>query len=294
MLAKSFRATASGFACKRISQCTLGRTASQLKMLPPIGYVNLGLLDYRESLILQKQLSRLRISEIYSGLQNTRVPPSQRRLTDLIMLVEHPPVFTNGRRNHGKVSEHEIQRLQSLGCDYVETNRGGEITFHGPGQLVVYPSVYLRDHHLGAKCYVEGLENAVVETCARLGVEARAIAGYPGVWVTPDQKVAALGTHVQRYVTSHGFALNCTTDMRWFEEIVPCGLEGKTAVSLKDVLRQKGKDDKEPSVEDVAPVVLGSFAQVFGCQVRPLEELSPTTFETVQSLLQELSRTQTK
>ncbi|KAJ1827477.1 hypothetical protein LPJ56_001642 [Coemansia sp. RSA 2599] len=291
MLARSFRSISDGFASKRISQCTLGRTSAQLESLPPIGYVDLGRLDYEASLSLQKQLCRLRIDEIYAGPRSTRVAADRRRLTDLIMLVEHPPVFTNGRRNHGKVSQEEIQRLRSLGCGYVETNRGGEITFHGPGQLVVYPSVYLRDHHLGTKCYVEGLENTVVETCARLGVEAQAIAGFPGVWVSPSQKVAALGTHVQKYVTSHGFALNCTTDMRWFNQIVPCGLEGKTAVSLQHVLKQAGNPAaQEPTVEAVTPVVLSSFAQVFGCQVRPLQELSLATFETVQNLLQDISK----
>ncbi|KAJ1848161.1 Arp complex subunit, partial [Coemansia sp. RSA 486] len=284
-----FKSIANGFASARISQCTLGRTPAQLETLPSIGYINLGRVDYQTALVLQKQLSRQRISDIYAGPQNTRVEAGKRRLTDFILLVEHPPVYTNGRRNHGKVSKDEIQRLQSLGSQYVETNRGGEITFHGPGQLVVYPSVYLRDHHLGTKCYVEGLENTVVETCARLGVDANAIRGFPGVWVSSTKKVAALGTHVQKYVTSHGFALNCTTDMKWFRQIVPCGLEGKSAVSLEQVVVQNGSCVERPTVEAVTPVVLSSFAQVFGCQVRPLQELSPATFGAVQSLLQQIS-----
>ncbi|KAJ2396042.1 hypothetical protein GGI05_001307 [Coemansia sp. RSA 2603] len=287
MLAQRFKSIANGFAAKSLSQCTLGRSANQLKDLPPVGYINLGIVDYRVALSLQKQLCRQRIDEIYSGPHRQRSDPGERRLSDTIILLEHPPVYTNGRRNHGKVGDAEIDRLRQLECDYVETNRGGEITFHGPGQLVVYPSLYLRDHHLGTKCYVEGLENTVVETCARVGVKAEALKGFPGVWVSPTQKVAALGTHVQKYVTSHGFALNCTTDMRWFEEIVPCGLEGRTAVSLQSIVKKNnsGEAPVDVSVESITPTVLGSFAQVFGCDVRPLEEVSRNTFELILEIL---------
>ncbi|KAJ2828368.1 hypothetical protein IWW50_001423, partial [Coemansia erecta] len=165
------------------------------------------------------------------------------------------------------------------------TNRGGEITFHGPGQLVGYPNLYLKDHFLATKCYVEGLEHTIVETCARYGVEAKGVRGFPGVWTSPTQKVAALGTHVQRYVTSHGFALNCTTDMKWFREIIPCGLEGKTAISLQTLVEQHNHSGCDASVDAVLPVLVQSFANVFGCNVEPLERVSPVTFDFIQGLL---------
>ncbi|KAJ1937360.1 hypothetical protein FBU59_004772, partial [Linderina macrospora] len=180
-------------------------------------------------------------------------------------------------------SEHE--RLQSLGCEYFETDRGGEITFHGPGQLVAYPSMYLQDHFLGTKCYVKGLENVVIESCAQFGVDADRLEGFPGVWTSETEKVAALGTHVRRYVTSHGFALNCTTDLKWFNEIVPCGLEGKTATSLQAVLAARGKT-VDVSVETVLPTVIDSFSKVFACDVKPLEETSPWTYGVLQDLLE--------
>ncbi|KAJ2783094.1 hypothetical protein H4R18_001915 [Coemansia javaensis] len=259
---------------------TLGRTAAQLAGVPPVGYVYLGVVPYRAALEMQRQLCRRRIDEIQSGRART--------LSDALILLQHPPVYTNGRRNRGRVPAAEAARLRALGADYVETNRGGEITFHGPGQLVGYPSMHLRDHHLGARCYVEGLENTVVGACARFGVAARAIPGFPGVWASPAEKVAALGTHVQRYVTSHGFALNCTTDMRWFREIVPCGLEGRTAVSLQSlVARQPGGPGPDPSVDAAVPAVVDSFGAAFRCAVRPLAEVSPATLDAIQELLQQ-------
>ncbi|KAJ2343409.1 hypothetical protein GGH92_004928 [Coemansia sp. RSA 2673] len=274
------------FISPKISQCTLGRSAAQLSSLPPIGYIYLGNVSYAKALDMQKQLCRKRIDEIYAGPHNSRIPRGTRTLADSLILLEHSPVYTNGRRNHGVLSVDEITRLRKLGCDYVETNRGGEITFHGPGQLVAYPNLYLKDHHLGTKCYVKGLEHTIVEACARLGIDADVVDGFPGVWVSHTQKVAALGTHVQKYVTSHGFALNCTTDMKWFDEIVPCGLEGRSATSLASVLARQGRSEVDSSIGAVLPTVIDSFKAVFGCDVLPLEEVSPETYAMIRQLLE--------
>ncbi|KAJ2745267.1 hypothetical protein GGI20_002290 [Coemansia sp. BCRC 34301] len=273
------------FVSSKIGQCTLGRSAAQLSSLPPIGYIYLGKVSYAKALEMQKQLCRQRIDEIYAGPHLSSVPRQSRMLADSLILLEHSPVYTNGRRNHGTLSADEISRLRKLGCDYVETNRGGEITFHGPGQLVAYPNIYLKDHGLGAKCYVKGLELTIVEACARLGIDADVVDGFPGVWVSQTQKVAALGTHVQKYVTSHGFALNCTTDMKWFGEIVPCGLQGKSATSLARVLTKQGRADIDASVDAVTPTVIESFKAVFGCDVLPLEQVSPKTYAAIKQLV---------
>ncbi|KAJ2709976.1 hypothetical protein H4R19_003980 [Coemansia spiralis] len=259
--------------------CALGRSAEQQARLPAVGYVYLGEVPYSKALEMQRQLCRRRIDEIHN---------QQRTLSDALILLQHPPVYTNGRRNRGKLSAAEIARLRGLGSEYVETDRGGEITFHGPGQLVAYPSVCLKDHFLGAKCYVDGLERTVVEACARVGVAAAAVPGFPGVWTSPSEKVAAVGTHVKRFVTSHGFALNCTTDMKWFREIVPCGLEGRTAVSLQTLVarQQGGSGAAAVGVDAMVPTVVSSFARVFGCDVRPLEAVSPATLRAIHELLQ--------
>ncbi|KAJ2305495.1 hypothetical protein IWW55_001903 [Coemansia sp. RSA 2706] len=245
------RAFGTAFA-KSSGECTLGRSAEQLSRLPTIGYVYLGQVPYHKALEMQQQLCRARIDELYALPPAARADRSNRKYSDALILLQHPPVYTNGRRNRGKLTPEEIARLRDLDCDYFETNRGGEITFHGPGQLVGYPNLYLKDHHLATKCYVEGLENTIVETCARFGIAAKSMPGFPGVWTSPTQKVAALGTHVQRYVTSHGFALNCTTDMKWFREIVPCGLDGKTAVSLQTLVERQWSG-QDASVDAVLP-----------------------------------------
>ncbi|KAJ2861108.1 hypothetical protein GGI22_002539 [Coemansia erecta] len=264
------------FACKEISACTLGRTAAQLSRVPAVGYVNLGPgVGYRAALELQQRVVRARIDDAH------------RTLADVVFLLQHTPVYTNGRRNRGKMAPAALERLG--GAEFVETSRGGEITWHGPGQLVVYPVLDLRSHRLAMRCFVEGLENTVIETCARLSIGARRMAGFPGVWTSDTHKVAALGTRCQRYVTSHGVALNCAPDLRWFARIVPCGLHGKTATSLRQILLDRHVDpaavEQRTSVASVVPLVLDSFATVFGCNVVPLEQLSPNTFAAVQDIL---------
>ncbi|KAJ1663343.1 hypothetical protein IW140_001890 [Coemansia sp. RSA 1813] len=271
------------FASKKISDCTLGRTAMQLSKVPSVGYIYLGAnIGYCKALELQQRFVRKRIDQIYASVQSR--PKDDNRLVDVVFLLQHAPVYTNGRRNHGKMTDAEIERLLCGGqAEYVETNRGGEITFHGPGQLVVYPVMHLRDHYLATRCFVEGLENTVIETCARYAVGAHRLPGFPGVWTSDTQKVAALGTRCQRYVTSHGVALNCSTDLQWFGRIIPCGLDGKTATSLERILRNRyATAETHTSVECVLPVVLDSFATVFGCDIVPLEQLSPTTFSEIQ------------
>ncbi|KAJ2652903.1 hypothetical protein GGH99_007565 [Coemansia sp. RSA 1285] len=289
------------FAAKRADDCMLGRTPAQLARTPPIGYVYLGAgIEYLKALELQQWLVRKRIDEIHGqhqqpGKQQNKEAWKDRKYPDVLLLLQHAPVYTNGRRNRGKLAAAEIKRLCKSGdyAEYVETSRGGEITFHGPGQLVVYPIMHLRDHSLGARCFVDGLENSVIETCARFAVDAHRMAGFPGVWASDTQKIAALGTRCQRYVTSHGVALNCTTDLRWFDRIVPCGLDGKVATSLEHILLHRcddGSGDRtaskpDVSVNSVLPVMLDSFASAFGCDVVPLERLSPATFSEIQTKL---------
>ncbi|KAJ1935218.1 hypothetical protein GGF37_006075, partial [Kickxella alabastrina] len=251
-----------------------------LQSLPPMGYLDLGTVPYLQALHIQTRFNQLRIANLANLAKPSSQPDKQPKLTDTLFLLQHPPVYTNGLRNRGKLPPSEIQRLRSLGSEYVETGRGGEITFHGPGQLVLYPSVFLRNHHLGVKCYVEGLENTVVDACMRLGVKAQPWEGFPGVWVG-GRKVAAVGSGVKRYVTLHGLALNCSTDMRWFQHIVPCGLEGKEAVSLEQILARRVE------AQELVPHILSSFSCVFNCDLLPLHELSPLTHQTIVGLVDE-------
>lgn len=155
---------------------------------------------------------------------------------DVLLLTEHEPVYTLGRRgtsrNHLLESEAEIRRQ---GFDLFEVERGGDITFHGPGQLVGYPILDLRPFRPDVHYYLRQLEGVLIDTLADFGIEASAEPGMTGVW-TPLGKIAALGVHIARWITMHGFALNVSTDLSNFRRIVPCGIAGRSVTSMSCLL----------------------------------------------------------
>jgi len=155
----------------------------------------------------------------------------QRRIGDRLLLLEHFPVYTIGRGGDEANLLATPERLRDLGAQFLRVDRGGDITFHGPGQLVAYPIVELRDP-LDLRRYVRSLQSAIVETAATFGVEAHAEEGLIGVWVEGRRKLAAIGVRVKRGVTTHGLALNVNTDLRWFAEMIPCGIADKEVTSL--------------------------------------------------------------
>jgi lipoyl(octanoyl) transferase len=154
-----------------------------------------------------------------------------RRIGDRLLLLEHFPVYTLGRGGDAGNLLATPERLRSLGAEFVRIDRGGDITFHGPGQLVAYPIVELRDP-LDLRRYVRTLEAAVIEAAAATGVDSARLDGHAGVWVAGGRKLAAIGVRVRRGVTTHGLALNVNTDLRWFAEMVPCGIPDKEVTSL--------------------------------------------------------------
>ena len=179
---------------------------------------------------------------------------------EALALLQHPPVFTLGRRarrEHMLVSAAELARR---GAAVVEVGRGGDVTFHGPGQLVAYPILDLRRRELGAADYVRALEATVIEALRPFAVSGERVRGRPGVWVG-EAKVAAIGVRVQRGVTSHGLALNVSTDLAWFAAIVPCGLPDATVTSLERLL---GVAPPHVEVEDA---LAAAFERVFGSEL---------------------------
>ena len=156
----------------------------------------------------------------------------ERRIGDRLLLLEHFPVYTIGRGGDASNLIATPQRLRELGATFIRVDRGGDITFHGPGQLVAYPIVELRDP-LDLRRYVRTLEAAIIATAAQFGVEAERVDGLTGVWVDGQRKLAAIGVRVRRGVTTHGLALNVKTDLRWFAEMVPCGIRDKDVTSLE-------------------------------------------------------------
>jgi lipoyl(octanoyl) transferase len=182
---------------------------------------------------------------------------------DRLLLAEHPHVITMGR---GSKAEHLLvsrRRLESAGIALWETDRGGDITYHGPGQLIGYPIFDLKDWKRDVVAYLRALEQTLIEAVCEFGIAAERLPGCTGVWVG-GAKLAALGVHVSRWVTSHGFALNVTTDLRRFEYIVPCGLS-KPVTSLQQLLGEA------PPRSAVVDAVRRRFGRVFGRKMMPLD-----------------------
>jgi len=195
--------------------------------------IDLGLIDYAEALALQKRVVAARKADA---------------IADTLLVCEHPHVITqgrNGKREHLLVSE---QVLRQKGMDYYETSRGGDITYHGPGQIVGYPILNLGAIRRDVVWYVRTLEEAMIHATAEFGITAERVAGKTGIWVRAgdtEEKLAAIGVHISRWVTSHGFAYNVSTDLRNFELIVPCGIAGRRATSLEKLL---GRDMEQKEV----------------------------------------------
>ncbi|KAJ0181102.1 hypothetical protein K1T71_003187 [Dendrolimus kikuchii] len=212
----------------------------------------LGLMSYDTALKIQLALARKHLDAIMKG---------QDINYDTLLLVEHKPVYTVGIRDES--SKEEIFRLCSLGAEFKKTNRGGLITFHGPGQLVAYPIINLKHFKTSVKWYVNSLEETVIKVCDDLGIKANR-SPHTGVWVD-DNKIAAIGIHASRYVTTHGISLNCDNDLSWFDHIDPCGIEDKGVTSLT---KESGVNC---SIEKITPVFLRNFDKVFGCKCEELD-----------------------
>jgi lipoate-protein ligase B len=182
-------------------------------------------------------------------------------LGNLLLLLEHEHVYTNGRSGDRAHLLADAATLARLGATYQEIDRGGDITYHGPGQLVGYPIIGIDQLGLGVRTYVRGLEAALIQTAAHFGVAATTIPGYTGVWVGAD-KLAAIGVKVGRGVAYHGFALNVDPDLSYFDHIVPCGIPDRGVTSLARLL------GRAVAVDEVVSVCAEAFAAVFGLDVR--------------------------
>lgn len=207
-----------------------------------LGYtVHMGLVDYREAWELQRGLARAR--------QAGTIP-------DVLLLLEHPPSYTIGRRGNPQDVLLSQGELSDRGISVYEVDRGGEVTYHGPGQLVGYPILDLRAHGCDVHSYLRGLEETLIQALAALGISAGRWPGYTGVWVG-DEKIAAIGVHLSRWVTWHGFALNVTTDLSYFDHIIPCGISDKGVTSVARLLGRPVSEDA------VARAVMHHFGQQF-------------------------------
>lgn len=227
--------------------------------------VDLGLMGYAEAYALQKRLVAARKADA---------------IRDVLLLSEHTPVITqgrNGKREHLLVSENVLRQRN---VEFYESSRGGDVTYHGPGQLVGYPILQLGEIRKDVVWYVRMLEEVMIRTSAEFGVCARREEGKTGIWVASEEKeftqrtqssqreeraaekLGAIGVHISRWVTSHGFAYNVGTDLRNFDLIVPCGITGRKATSLEKLL------GRGVNVSEVAPKMARHFGEVFGLEMK--------------------------
>ena len=219
----------------------------------------LGRVAYATALQLQRTLQDMRKAD---------------RIENTLLLLEHPPVITLGRNARLDNVLAPPEFLAQRGVELFEIDRGGDVTFHGPGQLVAYPIFDLRafDPRIGAVEYVRRLEEVLIRTCGDYGIGTQRMKGLTGVWTyalrnKPEAKIAAIGVHISRGVTTHGFALNVTTDLDYFSLIVPCGISGRPVTSIQRELQ------KPLTLEDVATAASRNFGRVFNSQMLCLEAL---------------------
>ena len=212
--------------------------------------IELGLIGYAKAYALQKRVAAAR----KAGATE-----------DVLLLCEHPPVITlgrSGKRENLLVSEH---MLRQKGVEFHATNRGGDITYHGPGQIVGYPILNLGAIRRDVVWYVRTLEEAMIRATAEFGITAERVAGKTGIWVrvgNTQEKLAAIGVHISRWVTSHGFAYNVSTDLRNFDLIVPCGIADRKAISLEKLL---GRHVEE---KEAAPRIAKHLGELFGLEMK--------------------------
>jgi lipoyl(octanoyl) transferase len=215
--------------------------------------VQLGLVEYGAAWELQRR--------IVAARKAGGVP-------DVLLLCEHPHVITlgrNGKIGNLRASDHV---LRQMGVSFFQTDRGGDITYHGPGQLVGYPILNLADIRRDVAWYMRGLEEAMIRATAEFGIPSRRVAGRTGVWVDAsldsggEEKLAAIGVHLSRWVTSHGFAYNVSTDLRYFDLIVPCGIADKRVTSLEKLLGRSVK------MEEASPRIVAHLGELLGLDFR--------------------------
>lgn len=209
-----------------------------------------GLVDYEVAWERQKELFALRRSH---------------QVTDLLILLQHPPTYTIGRKGNGDNLLVSMEELASLGAKLYWVERGGDVTYHGPGQIVGYPILDLKDIKRDVHVYLRHLEEVLILTLKDFGIEGVRKPGFTGVWVE-DDKIASIGVSLSNWVTMHGFALNVNTELRYFDKIFPCGIRDKKVTSMKKRL------SRAIEISEVEDSIVSHFANLFDRRVRQANE----------------------
>jgi len=227
--------------------CCLGAKKNRLPYRKVCIIGHLGIMPYELALKLQQRLTQAR---------------TEGNIPDILLLLEHPPVVTIGqfRGEEDLIVPPEILAGEEI--TVFHTNRGGGITYHGPGQLVGYPILNIKENGLGMRKYIWKLESVIIKLLLDLGIQGQRVFKHPGVWVD-EKKVCSIGIHVNRYITMHGFALNVSNDLRYFEYIRPCGLRSEMMTSLSQLL------ERPIEVETIIDSLINSFSETFELECKP-------------------------
>jgi lipoyl(octanoyl) transferase len=234
-----------------------------LQTPPTVQIEHWGLIDYEEAWRRQEILQQ---SLIQAKLTRREGDDESSALSGHLIFCEHPHVFTLGRNGKADNMLATEDELRKAGASLVETNRGGDITYHGPGQLICYPIFDLEYYFTDLHRYMRALENAVIQTIASYGIKGEPYPGFTGVWVEPnlagrERKICAMGVRTSRWVTMHGLALNVNPDLAYFDMMVPCGIEGKAVTSIS------GETGLSPTLDEVAEKLTTALQAQFGFSI---------------------------
>jgi lipoyl(octanoyl) transferase len=227
---------------------------------PALWCARMGLVPYTEALALQKRLEAAR--------QRDQIP-------DVLLLLEHPPVYTRGRRSTPDELPMGEDWYRAQGIEVLDTDRGGRVTYHGPGQIVGYPVMSLRPYGDDVHDYIRRMERTVVSVLASYAIEAGTVEGLTGVWTAAHRKIGSIGVHISRGVTTHGFAVNVNNDLQPFEWIVPCGIDHCRMTSVARELR------REQDMAEICERIASEFGSVYE---REPVAVSPARLEELQTV----------
>jgi len=239
-----------------------------MRTLPTMSTVvtyDLGFVSYKPVWDLQKSIQQ-RLIEEKKAHRSQKPGESYAAGEDVLLFVEHPHVYTLGKSGDAAHLLTGLRELSDLEAEYIEIDRGGDITYHGPGQIVGYPIMDLDRHFTDIHKFLRCLEEVVIRTCAEYGINAGRIEGLTGVWIG-EKKICAMGIRCSRWVTMHGFALNVNTDLSYFNHIVPCGIKNKEVTSLRKVL------DYKVDPGEVKKHLMKHFASIFDVNITKAESL---------------------
>jgi lipoyl(octanoyl) transferase len=238
----------------------------------PVFFKDLGVMGYTEAWDYQESLLKQNV-DIKTRYHSAQQKQLRKSTTNYLLFVEHPPVYTLGKTGHEENVLLGEDELQERGILFIKTNRGGDITFHGPEQIVGYPILDLEKFGTDIGKYLRNLEEIIIRTLADYGILGERSSGETGVWLEPgilgrERKIAAFGVRCSRWITMHGFAFNINTDLEYFEGIVPCGIKNKQVTSLAREL------DRKIELAEVKEKLKGHFEEVFDAELKEMKEVS--------------------